>query len=210
MEGMFKMARIIAASQNKDKIHEIEAITKKFGMDTISRDDAGVPKVEIEEDGETFEENSYKKAYEVMKLCGETTIADDSGLMVDYIDGAPGVYSARFSGENATYDSNNDKLLDMLNGVPYEKRTAKFVTVITLVRPDGSKLIARGECPGHIAEEKREGKDGFGFGYDPVFIPEGYSETFAELGSEIKNEVGHRAKALMELERLLTCYQEKE
>lgn len=204
------MARIIAASQNKDKIKEIEAITRKFGMDVIPRDDAGVPKVEIEEDGETFEENSYKKAYEVMKLCGETTIADDSGLMVDYIDGAPGVYSARFSGDDATYDSNNEKLLGLLEGVPYEQRTAKFVTVITLVRPDGSTLVARGECPGHIAEEKRGGKDGFGFGYDPVFIPEGFNETFAELGSDVKNQVGHRARALTELERLLTCYREKE
>lgn len=204
------MARIIAASQNKDKIKEIEAIMKKFNMSVVSRDDAGVPKVEIEEDGDTFEENSYKKAYEVMKLCGEMTIADDSGLMVDYIDGAPGVYSARFSGENATYDSNNEKLLGLLEGVPYEKRTAKFVTVITLVTPDGDTIVARGECPGHIAEQKRVGDDGFGFGYDPVFIPEGFDKTFAELGADVKNRVGHRAKALVELERLITCYQEKE
>lgn len=204
------MARIIAASQNKDKIKEIEAIMKKFDMSVVSRDDAGVPKVEIEEDGDTFEENSYKKAYEVMKLCGEMTIADDSGLMVDYIDGAPGVYSARFSGENATYDSNNEKLLGLLEGVPYEKRTAKFVTVITLVTPDGDTIVARGECPGHIAEQKRTGDDGFGFGYDSVFIPEGFDKTFAELGADVKNRVGHRAKALVELERLITCYQEKE
>ncbi|MBQ2746973.1 MAG: RdgB/HAM1 family non-canonical purine NTP pyrophosphatase [Firmicutes bacterium] len=204
------MARIIAASQNKDKIREIEAITRKFGMDVVPRDDAGVPKVEIEEDGETFEENSYKKAYEVMKLCGETTIADDSGLMVDYIDGAPGVYSARFSGEDATYDSNNEKLLGLLEGVPYEQRTAKFVTVITLVYPDGETIVARGECPGHISEEKRGGKDGFGFGYDPVFIPEGFDKTFAELGTDIKNQVGHRGRALAELERLLECYQKNE
>ena len=204
------MARIIAASQNKDKIREIEAITKKFGMDVVPRDDAGVPKVEIEEDGETFEENSYKKAYEVMKLCGETTIADDSGLMVDYIDGAPGVYSARFSGEDATYDSNNTKLLGLLEGVPYEQRTAKFVTVITLVYPDGNTIVARGECPGHIALEKRPGANGDGFGYDPVFIPEGYDRTFAELGTDVKNQIGHRARALMELERELTCYQKNE
>lgn len=203
------MARIIAASQNKDKIREIEAIAKKFDMEVVPRDDAGVPKIEIEEDGETFEENSYKKASEIMKLCGEPTIADDSGLMVDYLGGAPGIYSARFSGENATYDSNNEKLLSLLSGVPYEERTAKFVTVITLVYPDGETIVARGECPGHIALEKREGKDGAGFGYDPVFIPEGYDKTFAELGTDVKNQIGHRARALAELERKLICYQNR-
>ena len=118
------MKRIIIASQNKHKIEEIEAITKKFGMTIVSRNDAGIPDVEVVEDGETFEENSYKKAHEIMKLSGEMTIADDSGLMVDALDGAPGVYSARFSGEGATDKSNNEKLLALLADTPYEKRTA--------------------------------------------------------------------------------------
>lgn len=194
------MKRIIIASQNKHKIEEIEAITKKFGMTIVSRNDAGIPDVEVVEDGETFEENSYKKAHEIMKLSGEMTIADDSGLMVDALDGAPGVYSARFSGEGATDKSNNEKLLALLADTPYEKRTAKFVSVITMIYPDGDKIVARGECPGHIiTEERGEG----GFGYDPLFVPDGYDMTFAELGSEEKNRISHRARALAELESQL-------
>lgn len=200
------MKRIIIASQNKHKIEEIEAITKKFGMTIVSRNDAGIPDVEVVEDGETFEENSYKKAHEIMKLSGEMTIADDSGLMVDALDGAPGVYSARFSGEGATDKSNNEKLLALLADTPYEKRTAKFVSVITMIYPDGDKIVARGECPGHIiTEERGEG----GFGYDPLFVPDGYDMTFAELGSEEKNKISHRARALAELERQLESQLEK-
>ena len=194
------MKRIIIASQNKHKIEEIEAITKKFGMTIVSRNDAGIPDVEVVEDGETFEENSYKKAHEIMKLSGEMTIADDSGLMVDALDGAPGVYSARFSGEGATDRSNNEKLLALLADTPYEKRTAKFVSVITMIYPDGGKIVARGECPGHIITEERGCG---GFGYDPLFVPDGYDMTFAELGAEEKNKISHRARALAELERQL-------
>lgn len=194
------MKRIIIASQNKHKIEEIEAITKKFGMTIVSRNDAGIPDVEVVEDGETFEENSYKKAHEIMKLSGEMTIADDSGLMVDALDGAPGVYSARFSGEGATDKSNNEKLLALLADTPYEKRTAKFVSVITMIYPDGDKIVARGECPGHIITEERGCS---GFGYDPLFVPDGYDMTFAELGSEEKNKISHRARALEELESQL-------
>lgn len=194
------MKRIIIASQNKHKIEEIEAITKKFGMIIVSRNDAGIPDVEVVEDGETFEENSYKKAHEIMKLSGEMTIADDSGLMVDALDGAPGVYSARFSGEGATDKSNNEKLLALLADTPHEKRTAKFVSVITMIYPGGDKIVARGECPGHIiTEERGEG----GFGYDPLFVPDGYELTFAELGAAEKNKISHRARALEELERQL-------
>ena len=136
---------IVAATQNKHKIVEIEAITKEFGMDIISRDEAGVPDIEIVEDGNTFEENSYKKAYEIMKLCGKITIADDSGLEVDCLDGAPGVYSARFAGEDGDDEANNRKLIDLIKDVPYEKRTGRFVSVITMVFPDGESLVARGE-----------------------------------------------------------------
>lgn len=194
------MKRIIIASQNKHKIEEIEAITKKFGMAIVSRNDAGIPDVEVVEDGETFEENSYKKAYEIMKLSGEMTIADDSGLMVDALDGAPGVYSARFSGEGATDRSNNEKLLALLADTPHEKRTAKFVSVITMIYPGGDKIVARGECPGHIITEERGCG---GFGYDPLFVPDGYDMTFAELGAAEKNKISHRARALEELERQL-------
>lgn len=192
---------IVAASRNKHKIDEMQAILKKFGMEIISRDDAGVPKIEIEEDGETFEENSYKKAYEIMKLCGKTTISDDSGLMVDYLGGAPGVYSARFAGEDGSDEKNNEKLLTLLANVPYKERRAKFVSVITMVFPNGESITARGECRGHIIDAP-VGENGFG--YDPLFVPVGFQRTFAQLSPEEKNEISHRANALVELERLLS------
>lgn len=195
------METIIAASRNRHKITEIEAITKKFGMEIISRDDAGIPEFEIEEDGETFEENSYKKAKEIMEVCGKTTIADDSGLMVEYLGGAPGVYSARFAGEDCSDEKNNDKLLSLLEGVPYKERRARFVSVITMVFPGGETLSARGECEGHIIDAP-VGENGFG--YDPLFVPDGYQRTFAQLLPEEKNKISHRAKALVELEKLLS------
>lgn len=194
------METIIAASRNQHKITEIEAITRKFGMQIISRDEAGIPKFEIEEDGETFEENSFKKANEIMKVCGKITIADDSGLMVDYLGGAPGVYSARFAGEDGNDAKNNEKLLTLLEGVPYKERKGRFVSVITMVFPDGETLTARGECEGHIIEAPA---GEHGFGYDPLFVPDGYQRTFAQLLPEEKNQISHRAKALMELEKLL-------
>lgn len=194
------METIIAASRNRHKIEEIEAITKKFGMHIVSRDDAGIPGFEIEEDGETFEENSFKKASEIMKICGRITIADDSGLMVDYLGGAPGVYSARFAGEPGDDERNNDKLIMLLEGVPYKERRARFVSVITMVFPDGETLVARGECEGHILDTP-VGENGFG--YDPLFVPDGFQRTFAQLTPEEKNKTSHRAKALEKLEALL-------
>ena len=195
------MAYIVAASKNKHKIEEIEAITKKYGMEVIARDKAGVPDdLEIEEDGVTFEENSLKKAAGILAACGQPTIADDSGLMVDYLDGAPGVYSARFAGEDGNDAKNNEKLLQLLEDVPAEKKTAKFVSVITLAFPDGRVIVARGECPGRIIEAPA-GENGFG--YDPLFVPDGYDRTFAQLTGEEKNQISHRAYALQELERQL-------
>ena len=191
---------IVAATRNAHKIIEIEAITKKFGMNIISRDDAGIPKYEIEEDGTTFEENSYKKAYEIMKLCGKITIADDSGLEVDCLDGAPGVYSARFAGIDGDDEANNRKLVDLIKDVPYENRTARFVSVITMVFPDGESIVARGEVEGHIM---LEAKGSNGFGYDPLFVPVGYDRTFGEIESEIKNRISHRANALITLREKL-------
>lgn len=195
------MAYIVAASKNKHKIEEIEAITKKYGMEVIPRDKAGVPDdLEIEEDGETFEENSLKKAKGILEACGQPTIADDSGLMVDYLGGAPGVYSARFAGEDGNDEKNNEKLLFLLQDVPAAEKTAKFVSVITLVFPDGKTIVARGECPGRIIDTAT-GENGFG--YDPLFVPNGYDKTFAQLTSEEKNSISHRAIALKELERQL-------
>ncbi|TDP47384.1 XTP/dITP diphosphatase [Aminicella lysinilytica] len=191
---------IIAATKNANKIKEMDAITSELGMHIISRDEAGVPDVEIVEDGETFEENSYKKAYEIMKLSGRKSIADDSGLEVDYLNGAPGVYSARFAGEDCNDKKNNKKLLSLLEDVPYKERRARFVSVITLIYPNGEKLVARGECEGHILMEPL-GLNGFG--YDPIFVPKGFQRTFAQLTAEEKNHVSHRAKALKKLAEML-------
>lgn len=206
------MKTIVAATKNKNKIREIEAITKDFGMNIISRDEAGVPPVEVEENGTTFEENSYAKAYEIMKLCNQITIADDSGLVVDCIEGAPGVYSARFAnfpgiwpgdednGEDSDDLDNNAKLVSLIKDVPFEERTARFVSVITMVYPDGRTIVARGEVEGNLVLEAR-GENGFG--YDPLFIPKGYDRTFGELGSDIKNGISHRANALKVLREKL-------
>lgn len=194
------MKRIVAASQNKHKIREIEEITKEFGMFIVSRDEAGVPDVEIVEDKETFEGNSYKKAYEIMRLCGEITIADDSGLEVDFLDGAPGVYSARFAGEGCSDKANNEKLLELLKDVPMEKRTGRFVSVITMVYPDGTSLVARGEVEGHIGFET---SGPAGFGYDPLFIPIGYDRSFGHFTPEEKNKISHRGNALVKLRKQL-------
>jgi XTP/dITP diphosphohydrolase len=195
------MTYIIAASRNPKKIKEMEAITKAFGMNIISRDDAGLPTTEIEEDGDTFEANSYKKAYEIMRLSGCPTIADDSGLMVDHLNGAPGVYSARFAGDACDDKANNRKLLDLMKDVPKEKRGAKFVSVITLIFPDGKTLVARGETEGTLLEEERG--DG-GFGYDPLFVPVGFDQTYSQLTADEKNRISHRGKALQQLQELLT------
>ncbi len=194
------MGKIIAASQNKKKIIEMEQITKEFGMAIIPRDEAGVPNIEVIEDGNTFEENSYIKAKQIMDISGEITIADDSGLEVDCIGGAPGVYSARFAGEGCSDEDNNEKLKSLIKDVPFEKRTGRFVSVITMVFPDGRVISARGEIEGHIlVEEKGMG----GFGYDPLFQPLGYDISFGEFSPIEKNEISHRGKALRKLKELL-------
>lgn len=202
--------KAILASQNRNKIKEINAILEKFDMEAIPRDDTSLPKDDVEENGTTFEENSLIKAQAIrdMIVSGNYTeymdcpiIADDTGLMVDALDGAPGVYSARYAGEGRSSDDNNTKLLNELKDVPYESRTARFATVITMIFPDEKKIVARGECEGHIAMS-RQGEGGFG--YDPLFAPDGYEgKTFSELGVDIKNSISHRARALQRLEELL-------
>lgn len=194
------MRTVVAATKNRHKVREIEAITDGYGIHIVTRDEAGVPDIDIVEDGDTFEENSYKKAYEVMKMCGEITIADDSGLEVDCLDGAPGVYSSRFAGTDGDDEANNRKLKELIRDVPFEKRTARFVSVITMVWPDGKTLVARGEAEGHVIPEEH-GENGFG--YDPMFIPLGYDITFGQFDSDDKNRISHRGKALEKLRKLL-------
>lgn len=194
------MMTAVAATQNRHKIEEIEAITKEFDINIVSRQEAGVPDVEIAEDGTTFEENSYKKAFEIMKLSGMPAIADDSGLAVDALDGAPGVYSARFAGTDGDDRANNKKLLELMRDVPLEKRTARFVSVVTMVFPDGRTIVCRGECEGHVMFAETGDN---GFGYDPLFRPEGYDVSFGQLPAEEKNRISHRAKALVLLREKL-------
>lgn len=204
------MKTAILASQNRNKIKEIQAILGKHGYSVLSRDEAGIPTDDIEETGATFEENSFIKASAIAEMIAgdpaldiyrdSPVIADDSGLMVYALDGAPGVYSARYAGEGCTYADNNAKLLEALKDVPEGRRGACFVTVITMLWPDGGRLMARGECRGKIIGETRGDK---GFGYDPLFIPDGYDMTFAEMTADEKNLISHRARALEELEKML-------
>ncbi len=192
--------RVASASGNKHKVKEMESILKGFGIELIPKGETAAADVEIEETGETFEENSLLKAEGRMKITNMTAIADDSGLMVDALDGAPGVYSARFAAENmdenADDDKNNEKLMRLLKDVPKEKRKAKFVSVITMVTPDGEIISARGECPGEIGFSP-VGTNGFG--YDPLFIPDGFDVTYAQLTEDEKNKISHRSKALENL-----------
>ena len=192
--------RIIAATQNVHKIKEMEAITKKFGMEIISQKEVGLGAVDIVEDGDSFEENSAIKAKTICRMTGKPAIADDSGLAVDVLNGAPGIYSARYAGEDADDSKNNAKLLNALRDVPAAERTGKYVSVITLAFPDGRTLVARGECTGKLLFSPRgEG----GFGYDPLFVPDGSDKTFAQMSEEEKNKISHRAKALSGLKELL-------
>ncbi len=209
--------KIVLASRNKHKIAEIHTILSGVcpDVEVMSLDDIGI-EGDIEENGDTFEKNSEIKA-SVAAERGFVGMADDSGLEVDALDGAPGVYSARYSGEPCDDKRNNRKLLDVLGDLEAEKRTAHFVSVISIVFPkgspyydfDSSKLknstlveaddksyrgfCTRGECPGHILFEERGNG---GFGYDPLFLCDAYNKTFAELNGEEKNKVSHRGNAM--------------
>ncbi len=182
----------IIATNNAHKLTELKEILIPFGIDALSAKEANVNLSEVEETGKTFEENAELKAVAAYKLTGMPTIADDSGLMVDALNGEPGIYSSRYSGENATDEKNIEKLLKNLENVPDEKRTAKFVCSICCILDGGKKIFVRGECKGKIAFSK-SGKSGFG--YDPVFITES-GKSFAELTHEEKNSISHRGNAL--------------
>ncbi len=185
--------KLVLASNNAHKLQELSAILSTLGMEVVSQKEAGVF-VEPDENGSTFEENSYIKAKTVMDVCGLPTVADDSGLMVDALGGEPGVYSARFGGDACKSDTDRlNYLLSRMEDVPDEKRTAHFVSVITMLTPDGKNVVARGECPGRILREVH-GENGFG--YDPVFFVPEEGCTFAQLPPERKNQISHRARAL--------------
>lgn len=184
------MKSIILASNNKDKVKEVKEILK--GYDIISMKEAGI-NVDIEENGTTFEENALIKARAIMKLTGQITMADDSGLEIDYLNKAPGVYSARFMGHDTSYDIKNKALIQKLEGVKGSDRSGRFVCAIAVCFPDGREIVKRGTMEGLIAEEI---KGDNGFGYDPiVYLPE-YGKTSGELAPEEKNKISHRGKAL--------------
>ena len=181
--------KVFIATKNQKKLVELSRILEPMGFCVLSEKDLDKPLDEIEETGTTFEENAILKAKAGLKATGYISVADDSGICVDYLDGAPGIFSARYSG--GTDDDNNKKLLKELEGVPYEQRTAYYVAAIACVFPDGKHFTVRGECHGHIAFEE-EGN--CGFGYDPMFISE--KGRFGYLSAEEKDSISHRGKAL--------------
>ena len=192
--------KLVLASKNKKKLVEMNDILSQLGVEVCSETEAGVD-VDVEETGTTFEENSLLKAKAVMEASGLPAIADDSGLCVDCLGGAPGVYSARYGGGNLDDAARYRLLLENLRG--QSDRGAKFVSVITCCFPNGDVLSARGECPGVIAGEAAgEG----GFGYDPVFFVPELGKTFAQLTAEEKNVVSHRGKALAAFREKLKAY----
>ena len=201
--------QIVLATKNEDKKKEILKICKGLNIEFLTlKDYPDMP--DVIEDGQTFKDNAIKKAREVSLYTGKVAMADDSGLMVDILDGAPGIYSARFSGENATYESNNKKLLSLLSKyLEKEKRRAKFVCAIAFAKGDNIIGACEDICEGYIANEPR-GQNGFG--YDPLFIFPKYGKTFAEIQGEEKNKISHRAKALVKARDLIkqmeVCYGE--
>lgn len=196
------MNEVVIASTNQGKIREIESILKDIKIRVKSlKDFPEIP--EIEEDGLTFSENALKKAQLVSKLTGKVTIADDSGLEVEYLNGKPGIHSARYAGKDATDALNIQKLLKELQNVPYAQRKARFRCVMVLCSPKGFCHSVDGECEGIIGFEPQ---GTYGFGYDPVFIVPEYNKTMAQLSPNIKNRISHRAKALEKLKAIIKEY----
>lgn len=191
----------LIATHNMKKRDELSRILKPVGVRALLAEEAGVDLTDVEETGTTFEENAFLKAQSGCLESGMPCIADDSGLAVDALDGAPGVFSARYSGEHGNDDKNNELLLENLKDVPMERRTARFVSAVCCVFPDGRKITVRGECEGKIAFDL---KGNGGFGYDPLFLPEEYEgKTMAQLTPEEKDTISHRGKALRLLSKKL-------
>ena len=192
------MEKLIFATGNEGKMREIREILSDLGVEILSLKEAGIH-ADIVEDGKSFEENAVIKAKTICELTHEVVLADDSGLEIDYLNGEPGIYSARYMGEDTSYRIKNQNLIDRLEGVPDEKRTARFVCVIAAAYPDGTVKTARGTMEGIIGYEER-GENGFG--YDPIFFLPEYGCSSAELSMEEKNKISHRGKAL---EKLRDC-----
>ena len=199
--------RIIFATGNQNKMKEIHMILADLGMPIYSMKEAGID-IDIVEDGTTFEENAQIKAKAIAKyLPDDIILADDSGLEIDYLDGAPGIYSARFAGEDTSYDIKNRIFLDKLDGVPDKDRTARFVCAIAAAFPDGEVQTVRGTIEGQIAHEIA-GENGFG--YDPIFYVPEYGCTTAEMDPDKKNELSHRGRALRAMRAIMEVKEREE
>lgn len=189
------MRKIIFATGNEEKMREIREILALLPVEVLSMKEAGI-QANIIEDGKTFEENAVIKAKAIAQLSEEIVLADDSGLVIDYLNGEPGIYSARYMGEDTSYRIKNGNLIQRLEGVPDEERTARFVCAIAAAFPDGTVLTTEGTVEGRIGyEEKGEN----GFGYDPIFYLPEYGCTTAQLTEEKKNEISHRGKTLRKM-----------
>ena len=192
------MKKVIIASNNEHKIGEIKKILAKFSLEVLSLKEAGID-IDVEENGNTFMENAYIKANEIFKISkGNMVLADDSGLQVDALGGAPGIYSARFAGEHGDDKKNREKLLELMKGKTYDESTAHFVCAIVLIVDENTHIDVQGEVYGNIIEEERGTN---GFGYDSLFYISEYDKTFAEMGGDIKNTISHRGRALEKLEK---------
>lgn len=195
---LVKQLKLVLATRNIDKVREIQDALDGLGFDVITLDD--YPEVpDIVEDGKTIEQNALKKATVVHSITGELSLADDTGLEVDFLDGKPGVFSSRFAGKNASYNDNVEKLLSSMEGVPGEKRTARFRCVIAIVGRATNQTV-EGVVEGMILEEKRGSE---GFGYDPVFYIPGTGKTFAEMSLDFKNQISHRGLAVNKARKIL-------
>lgn len=198
------MDKIVFATTNEGKVKEIKEILAGFPIEVVSMKEMNIT-ADIEENGATFEENSLIKAREVSKLTGLPAMADDSGLEVDYLNGEPGIYSARYLGRDTDYNYKNNYIIEKLKNAKDEERSARFVCVISLVLPDGREFIKKGVMEGRIAYEIK-GENGFG--YDPVFYLPEYGMTSAELSGEEKNKISHRGKALGAMKELISGLEE--
>lgn len=193
------MKQIIFATGNEGKMKEIRMILEELKCPVLSMREAGI-EADIVEDGQTFEENAIIKARAIAQQTDSVVLADDSGLVIDYLNGEPGIYSARYLGEDTSYRIKNQNLIDRLEGVPDEKRGARFVCAIAAVLPGGEILTERGIMEGRIGYEE---KGGNGFGYDPIFYVPEYDCSAAELTPEQKNQISHRGKALQKIKEAL-------
>ena len=191
--------RIVFATGNQNKMREIHEIMDDLRLEIVSMKEAGI-EADIVEDGQTFEENAVIKASAIASQCQDIVLADDSGLEVDALNKEPGIYSARYMGENTSFRIKNQNIIDRLAGVPEEKRTARFVCAVAAVFPDGTHTVVRETIEGCIGYEE-SGENGFG--YDPIFYVPAYGCTTADLSPEQKNEISHRGKALKKIKELI-------